>query len=668
MAPPLATGFSPDASPQPLHRSKLSHVTLIHTPSGSTQASAQTPEPALSVLVVDDIEASREALASQVRALGHVCMSCISGEQALTMIPAAEPDLLLLDLWMPGLYGFEVVRRLREQVTDRWLPVIVTSALQGEAHFIDALSRGADDYLARPVNPDLLKVKLMHYARVLGLQSGLARLSQREQLVHEHIPDAVLTLDAQGRLCEANLAARELLARRGMAEPLGRDLTDLLGPEIAHGFLNGDVRKEHAPSEAGPRDVMLALSPGESLPVAVSVSRWQNGSADYCTLVLRDQTERRRVDRMKEEFLATMSHELRTPLTSIVGALGLLSAGVAGSLSPGAQDLLSVASRNGQRLSRLIDDVLDLTKLEGEGLQFNLQPCALSPLLAEAVKGHAALARRRGIDLRFLDDSAEASIQADAGRLLQVMGNLLTNALRHTPEGAAVEVRLFGCADGWCVEVQDQGPGISPEFRRRLFQKFAQEDSSDRRAQGGTGLGLHIARMLTERMGGRIGERNLQASTAVPGACFFLVFPALPPEQRRPRLLGVAMDTLQLAQWREWLAPLADLDSVSTPALAQARLAQSGPVQLILADPTAQGSADAFCAALQRLVKPGGLLLVSDAVDAAFALRQGLPWVGRSAQARQKLQQAVQQALQSSAQGSAQRATAARHSEAGIAT
>lgn len=624
---------------------KSSRIKSNMIPAQPDHASAHTRAPSLRVLVVDDIEASRNALADQVRELGHVCMECPSGMQALEMISVTAPDLLLLDLWMPGLYGFEVIQRLHEQVTDRWLPVIVTSALQGEAHFIDALSRGADDYLARPVNRELLSVKLMHYARVLSLQSGLARLSRREQLVHEHIPDAVLTLDAQGRLCEANRAARALLARRGVDQPLGRALPELLGPEIGHGFMDGDMDSPKAGHASLP-DLMLPLGPGESLPVAVSVSHWQSGGADYCTLVLRDQTERRRIDRMKEEFLATVSHELRTPLTSIVGALGLLSAGVAGGLSPSAQDLLNVAGRNGQRLSRLIDDVLDLTKLEGDGLQFNLQPCALSPLLAEAVKGHSALARRRSIALTFVDESAQASIRADAGRLLQVMGNLLTNAVRHTPEGGAVELRVFGCADGWCVEVQDQGPGISPEFRRRLFQKFAQEDSSDRRMQGGTGLGLHIARMLTERMGGRIGERNLQAATAkAVGACFFLVFPALPPEQRRPRLLGVAMDTLQLAQWREWLAPLADLDSASTPAQAQTRLAQGGPVQMILADPTAQGSADAFCAALQRLVKPGGLLLVSDAVDAAFALRQGLPWVGRSAQARLKLQQAVRQAL-----------------------
>lgn len=621
------------------------------TASTPPQPDHDAPAQGLRVLVVDDIEASREALASQVRAQGHACMTCESGGQALIMIPAAAPDLLLLDLWMPGLYGFEVIRRLREQVNDRWLPVIVTSALQGEAHFIDALSRGADDYLARPVNADLLRVKLMHYARVLGLQSGLARLARREQLVHEHIPDAVLTLDAQGRLCEANLAGRELLARRGVVEPLGHVLTDLLGPELAHWFLDGGGT-EVTPGVAAANDandLTLVLSQGDSLPVAVSASRWQSGGANYCTLVLRDQTERRRVERMKEEFLATVSHELRTPLTSIVGALGLLSAGVAGALSPGAQELLSVASRNGQRLSRLIDDVLDLTKLEGGGLQFNLQPCALAPVMTEAVKGHAALARRRGIALNFHDDSTHASIQADPHRLLQVMGNLLTNALRHTPENSTVAVRLFGCADGWCVEVQDQGPGISPEFRRRLFQKFAQEDSSDRRTQGGTGLGLHIARQLTERMGGRIGERNLQATAVpaghAPGACFFLLFPALRPDQRRPRLLGVARDTLQLAQWREWLAPWADMDSADTPEQAQARLAQGGPVQLILADPTAQGSADAFCSALQRLVKPGGLLLVSDAVDASFALRQGLPWVGRSAQARIDLQQAVRVAL-----------------------
>ena len=583
------------------------------------------------VLVADDIEASREALVSQVRALGHLCVACASGAQALQLLQDGRPDLLLLDLWMPDMDGFEVTRAVRAQVSNRWLPVIVTSALEGEAHFIDALSRGADDYLTRPVKPDLLAAKLAHYQRVLGLQASLTRLSQRERLIHEHLPDAVMTLDQDGRLCEANLAARALLAHQTQNEPLGQNLASLLGRDIAP-WLRGDG-VEH--------DIELPLGEGSVLPMAVSSSSWQSGSARYCTLVFRDQTERRRIERMKEEFLATVSHELRTPLTSIVGALGLLASGAAGTLTEPASGLLAVAQRNGERLSRLIDDVLDLTKLEGNRLQFHARSHALAPLINEALQANQGQAGRHGVALAFDCEAQDARAVVDADRFLQIMANLLSNAIKHTPSGAAVRVRLAGCVDGWRIQVQDSGPGIAAHFRRHLFEKFSQADGSDRRAHGGTGLGLYITRMLVERMGGTIGAEPSHPDQ--PGACFQVTFPLAGGDSGTTPLrgMGVARDPQAQSQWREWLGQTLELVTVGTAEEARLWTTQHGPVQLILADPTTQGSADSFCTALQALVPAGRLVLVGSSVDAAFAAARRLPWVAPGQQARNRLLQTV---------------------------
>jgi len=169
--------------------------------------SGETP---LRVLVADDIAASREEIGVLVRQFGHSVLLATGGRDALDVAAREEPDVVLLDLLMPDLDGFEVARELRRRVTDRWLPVVVTSSLQGDEHFIEALSCGADDCLARPVTPALLEAKLRHYQRVLGLQSRAAALAQRQQAIIDHIGDAIVTVDAAGRITEFNRAAAAL--------------------------------------------------------------------------------------------------------------------------------------------------------------------------------------------------------------------------------------------------------------------------------------------------------------------------------------------------------------------------------------------------------------------------------------------------------------------------
>ena len=466
------------------------------------------PTPPLRVLVADDIASSRDALAERVRSLGHVCLVARSGMETLQRVAADQPDLLLLDLLMPDLDGFEVTRRVREQVLDRWIPVIVTSALQGEEHFIHALSEGADDYLTRPVSPPLLEAKLRHYSRVLSLQSRLGVLAQRQRAIYEHIADAIVTIDADGLVCEANPAANRLFAACGHPEPDGAPLRDILGATLQELVATGEID--------------VAVQGGQPLPLGVAASHWSSGAESFTTVALHDLTERRRMEHMKDEFLATVSHELRTPLTSVVGALGLIASGAGGALPAEALELVQVARRNGQRLGRLIDDLLDLTKLEGNQMVLHMRPANLATQISEAVAANAAYARKGGVTLEFEQPAQPAWSVIDTDRFLQVMANLLSNAIKHSHEGQAVQVSLCGVPGGWQVAVTDHGPGIDPAFRARLFGKFAQADSSDRRAQGGTGLGLYISRRLVERMGGSIGAQSQPGQ----GATFSIVFPA----------------------------------------------------------------------------------------------------------------------------------------------
>lgn len=581
----------------------------------------------MKVLVADDIGATRQELLQTVRDLGHEAIEADSGEAALHLIETEHPDVLLLDLLMPGMNGFEVARAIRQRVTGKWLPVIVLSALQGDEHYAHALASGAADCLPKPVNPAILQAKLRQYQRVLNLQSSLSLMAQRQHAIHEHIADAIITTDKSGRISELNRAARTLFALDSDKVKAGVSITQLTGLEMA--FLLDQP------------EVDITVRPGATLPFSVSHNFWNIGDQAFCTFALHDLSESRRIERMKDEFLATVSHELRTPLTSILGALGLLAAGAGGALPERALELAHVAKRNGDRLSRLIDDVLDLTKLEGNRMPLNQRPSELAPLIREAVNANAGYAQRGEVTLHFIDDSLSCKAQVDPDRFLQIMANLLSNAIKHTPKGKTVRIEMLQRAAHLHVDVVDEGPGIDPAFRNKLFEKFSQADGSDRRAIGGTGLGLYISRMLVEKMGGTI-----QAESGVTGgATFRITLPRLSQAHEKPWILCIAQDHQLLERTADWLSELAHVEQVNNLAGAEALVRRRGPPAALLANPQAQGPVDAFCARLLKMQHPVRILLLTDAVDSAFAARYGMGWLSATATPRQEVINRVQATL-----------------------
>ncbi|MFA7279938.1 MAG: PAS domain S-box protein [Sterolibacterium sp.] len=251
------------------------------------------------------------------------------------------------------------------------------------------------------------------------------------------------------------------------------------------------------------------------------VERGKDGIALRMIGTNTDITERRGVEQMKAEFVSMVSHELRTPLTSVNGALGLVCGGAVNPASDQAKTMLEVAYKNSQRLIVLINDLLDMEKLSAGKMQFDMQEQALMPIIEQSLESNRAYAEKHGVKLLLQERTDDVKVTVDAGRLQQVMSNFLSNAAKFSPEGGQVEVLMKRQGQFVRVEVIDHGPGISEEFRGRIFQKFSQADSSDTRQKGGTGLGLAITKELIERMNGRIGFD----STPGLGSCFYFELP-----------------------------------------------------------------------------------------------------------------------------------------------
>jgi signal transduction histidine kinase/DNA-binding response OmpR family regulator len=227
------------------------------------------------------------------------------------------------------------------------------------------------------------------------------------------------------------------------------------------------------------------------------------------------------LDTVKDEFISTVSHELRTPLTSIRGALGLLSAGLLGNVDPKAQNLLRIASSNTERLIRLINDILDLERMESGRAPLKLRRCSMYDLAREAVETMSTMAEGAGIHIELTSNAPRDSIyfDADSDRILQVLTNLLSNAVKFSPSGSTVAVQIDSNPNSLLVRVVDRGRGIPADKLEAVFDRFQQVESGDSSKKGGTGLGLAICRSIIQQHGGAIWA---QANHGGPGTTLWV--------------------------------------------------------------------------------------------------------------------------------------------------
>ena len=347
------------------------------------------------------------------------------------------------------------------------------------------------------------------------------------------IPDLMLRIDGNGVITDAGPPGRiwkDLRLRKC------RDLSAAFSPHTAQRLMQA---QHNAQQTGAMQDLEFSL--GDASRTLDYEARIVPLPCNETLLLLRDITQRKAVDRMKNEFISTVSHELRTPLTSIRGALGLMKGGAAGALPERAQSMTQIAYHNSERLIRLINAILDIEKLESGKMVLQLGALDLGESVAGALESNRAYGEELGVrfELRIAAASTRAekfTVLADADRLAQVLTNLLGNAAKFSAHGrteiAPIQVvleRVGEAGEEWYrVSICDGGPGIAESFRARVFGRFAQGDSSDARPVGGTGLGLNISKTIIEKLGGRIGfYNNDEREAGAAGATFYFELPAL---------------------------------------------------------------------------------------------------------------------------------------------
>lgn len=354
---------------------------------------------------------------------------------------------------------------------------------------------------------------------------GLQESEQQLRRLFELAPSGIILADYQtATIIDVNAA---MLKSTGYRKDkfLQLDYRKLLSP--GHVSLRAEALEQlRDTGYFGPVERDMIDCKGASYPAIVHSMLIRDSSERKLLWVLvEDISERKKIERMKSEFVSTVSHELRTPLTSIAGAIGLLAGGAAGALPPKAQDMMAIAERNAQQLATLINDLLDIEKLVAGKLSLDMLEQRLQPMLEHAVSTNQAYGAQRNIDIHLAPNTPETTVFVDSQRLLQALNNLISNAIKFSPDRGRVELsarqQISEGKPTVTIAVQDCGQGVPEAFRDQVFQRFAQADSSDTRSQGGTGLGLAITRELITVMAGEVGFESPPGQ----GATFWIRLP-----------------------------------------------------------------------------------------------------------------------------------------------
>jgi PAS domain S-box-containing protein len=471
------------------------------------------------ILVVDDTLGTRYSLVRMLQKARYDVREATTGKEALRL--ALEgPDLIILDINLPDVNGYEVCRQVKSDPSTSSIPIMHMSATYvGTENRATGLERGADGYLTWPVEPRELLANIEALLRTRRAERAAREQEELLRVTLSSIAEGVIATDRGGHVTFLNPMARTLTGW-SHEEAVGKDVS-----EVFHSVSEQTRQPIDNPAQKVLRDergvnrvnhAILIARDGTERPIDDSASPIldPDGNVVGAVMVFRDVTEQRKVEQAlreasqrKDEFLAMLAHELRNPLAPIRNALEVLN--LLGGRQPAEQQARAMIERQVDHLVRLVDDLLDVSRITRGLIQLQKEPIDLSVIISRAIESSRPLidARRHALELSLPD--VRLPVQADPVRLAQVFLNLLNNAAKYTPAGGRIglEVAVDVAADRsriGRVRVWDTGIGIAPEMAEKVFDLFTQVDHTLERSEGGLGIGLTLVRRLTEMHGGTV--------------------------------------------------------------------------------------------------------------------------------------------------------------------
>jgi len=494
----------------------------------------------VNVLLVDDRPENLLALEAILNSPSYNLVQASSGTEALRCLLNQDFAVILLDVQMPGMDGFETATLIRSRDRSRSTPIIfITAFSSNDTHVFKGYSLGAVDYLFKPVKPEILTSKVQVFVELFqktvevkqqatqlaAVNSELSKSEERFRTLCACSPLGIYVADVEGRCtyinprCQAicGLTLEESLAEVWQREvhPEDRDrvVADWLAwikesQEYSNEFrLAGSETVRWIHVQSSPMFSDLGKLIGHVGTVRDITDRKQ--AEEERGRLIREQVARQEAERanqMKDEFLAILSHELRTPLNAILGWSRLLR--VKKFDEETIDKALETIERNAKSQAQLIEDILDVSRILRGKLNLNKHPIRLESVIELAIDSLQPLAEEKSIVLELTSSPNVGEVIGDFDRLQQIVWNLLSNAIKFTQEEGKVEVRLESVGDEAQIQIIDNGIGIEPDFLPYVFDRFRQADSSTTRSYGGLGLGLAIVRHLVEQHGGKVDAEN----------------------------------------------------------------------------------------------------------------------------------------------------------------
>lgn len=475
-------------------------------------------ENGITILVVDDNPATLYSTSHILESAGYKTLRAATGEQGVELAKQ-EPHLIILDINLPDMDGYEVCRRIRSMESMFRTPIIHLSAtFVQSSHQIRGLEVGADGYLTHPVEPPVLIATVNAFLRARRAEDEMRKSEAKFRAVFDNALSGIALLNKELVYVEVNPAMCGLLGRP-KDEIIGHLSSEFMSPErrkdveeisklvVKQGFWRGNLPMIRADRQIVFLDWNISIHsvPGVMLAIGTDVSDRLRVEGHRDELLLSERaarTEAERANRIKDEFLAVLSHELRTPLNAIVGWTQILRRKPSDD-----EDIiqgLDTIERNAKVQTQLISDLLDVSRITSGKLRLEVQSVDAVSIVEGALSTIMPAAEAKGINIEQQLEPTTGNVRGDPSRLQQIVWNLFINAVKFTPRGGKIYIKLARVDSHVELTVRDTGIGISPDLLPYLFERFRQGDTSATRFHGGLGLGLAIVKHLVEMHGGTV--------------------------------------------------------------------------------------------------------------------------------------------------------------------